>query len=78
LQDLSNVIAARHNKTQFLAYLDIMSVPAMNGSNLQASALKGLKMGLNKNEALKETAAKLNMNSEAEIKASFELLRKLQ
>jgi hypothetical protein len=55
-----------------------MSVPAMNGSNLQASALKGLKMGLNKNEALKETAAKLNMNSEAEIKASFELLRKLQ
>lgn len=78
LQDLSTIIAARHNKTQFLAYLDIMSVPAMNGSNLQASALKGLKMGLNKNEALKETAAKLNMNSEAEIKASFELLRKLQ
>ena len=78
LQDLSNVIAARHNKTQFLAYLDIISLPAMNGSNLQASALKGLKMGLNKNEALKETAAKLNMNSEAEIKASYELLRKLQ
>ena len=78
LQDLSNVIASRHNKTQFLAYLDIISLPVMNGSNLQASALKGLKMGLNKNEALKETAAKLNMNSEAEIKASYELLRKLQ
>ena len=78
LQDLSNVIASRHNKTQFLAYLDIISLPVMNGSNLQASALKGLKMGLNKNEALKETAEKLNMNSEAEIKASYELLRKLQ
>ena len=55
-----------------------MSLPAMNGANLQASALKGLKMGLNKNEAWKETAAKITMDSESEIKASFELLRKLQ
>jgi putative membrane-bound dehydrogenase-like protein len=78
LQDLSNVIGARHNKTQFLSYLDIMSLPAMNGLNLQTSALKGLKLGLNKNEALKETAAKLTMNSESEIKASYELLKKLQ
>lgn len=78
LQDLSNIIAARHIKTQFLTYLDIMSLPAMNGSNLQASGLKGLKMGLNKNEAWKETAAKITMDSESEIKASFELLRKLQ
>ncbi len=78
LQDLSNIIGARHNKTQFLAFLDIMSLPAMNGSNLQASALKGLKLGLNKNEAWKETAAKITMDSESEIKASFELLRKLQ
>jgi putative membrane-bound dehydrogenase-like protein len=78
LQDLSNIIGARHNKTQFSAFLDIMSLPAMNGANLQASALKGLKMGLNKNEAWKETAAKITMDSESEIKASFELLRKLQ
>ena len=78
LQDLSNIIGARHNKTQFSALLDIMSLPAMNGANLQASALKGLKMGLNKNEAWKETAAKITMDSESEIKASFELLRKLQ
>jgi putative membrane-bound dehydrogenase-like protein len=78
LQDISNVIGARHNKTQFLSYLDIMSLPAMNGLNLQTSALKGLKLGLNKNEALKETAAKLTMNSESEIKASYELLKKLQ
>ena len=67
LQDLSNIIGARHNKTQFSAFLDIMSLPAMNGANLQASALKGLK-----------TAAKITMDSESEIKASFELLRKLQ
>ena len=78
LQDLSNIIGARHNKTQFSAFLDIMSLPAMNGANLQASALKGLKMGLNKNEVWKETAAKITMDSESEIKASFELLRKLQ
>ena len=64
LQDLSNIIGARHNKTQFSAFLDIMSLPAMNGANLQASALKGLKLGLNKNEALKEIAVKLNMNSD--------------
>jgi hypothetical protein len=49
----------------------------MNGSNLQASALKGLKMGLNKNETLKETAAKITMDSESDIKASYELLKKL-
>jgi len=35
-------------------------------------------LGLNKNEAMKETVAKLNMDSEAEIKASFDLLKKLQ
>ncbi|WP_306550201.1 PVC-type heme-binding CxxCH protein [Daejeonella sp.] len=77
LQDLSNIIAARHSKTQFLTYLDILSLPAMNGSNLQVSALKGLKMGLNKNETLKETAAKITMDSESDIKASYELLKKL-
>ena len=63
---------------KFSDFLDIMSLPAMNGANLQASALKGLKMGLNKNEVWKETAAKITMDSESEIKASFELLRKLQ
>jgi len=77
LQDLSNVIGARNNKAQVSSYLDIMSLPGMTGINLQTAALKGLKLGLNKNEALKETAGKLSTESESEIKASFELLKKL-
>jgi len=77
LQDLSNIIAARNNKSQFSAYLDIVSVADLSGLNLQNAILKGVKLGLNKNEGLKETAAKLSIDSESDTKASFELLKKL-
>ncbi|SDM30670.1 putative membrane-bound dehydrogenase domain-containing protein [Daejeonella rubra] len=77
LQDLSNIIAARNNKSQVSSYLNVMDLPAMSSLNLQTAALKGLKLGLNKNEALKETAEKLSTDSETDVKASFQLLNKL-
>jgi putative membrane-bound dehydrogenase-like protein len=77
LQDLSNIIGARNNKEQFSSFLETLSLPAFSDLSLQNAALKGLKLGLNKNEKLKETAAKLNIGSESDVKASFTLLNEL-
>lgn len=75
VQDLSNVIGARYDKTQFAAYLSLLSGKALSGTNIQTAALKGLKTGLNKNEATKELASQLNTGTVDEVKAGFNLLR---
>lgn len=76
VQDLSNIIAARHDKVQFLAYLNTLSDSKIANINIQTSAIKGLKAGLNKNESTKELAEKLNTATADEVKESFSLLRK--
>ncbi len=75
VQDLSNVIGARYDKTQFAAYLSLLSGKALSGTNIQTAALKGLKTGLNKNEATKELASQLNTGTVDDVKAGFNLLR---
>lgn len=75
VQDLSNVIGARYEKAQFSAYLNMLSGKALSGTNIQTAALKGLKAGLNKNEATKELASQLNTGTADDVKAGFNLLR---
>jgi putative membrane-bound dehydrogenase-like protein len=77
LQDLSYIIAARNNKSQWVSYLNLLSLPTMSDLNVQTAALKGLKLGLTKNGALKEIAGQLNTGLESEVKASFQTLRQL-
>jgi putative membrane-bound dehydrogenase-like protein len=77
LQDLSYTIAARNNKSQFVSYLNLLSLPAMSDLNLQTAALKGLKLGLAKNGASKEIASQLNAGLASEVKASFQTLRQI-
>ena len=76
IQDLSNIIGARYNKEQFLAYLSTLSSEALSAANVQQAALKGLKAGLNKNESTKELAGQLNAGSMQDVSAGFQLLRK--
>jgi putative membrane-bound dehydrogenase-like protein len=76
VQDLSNVIAARYDKAQFSSYLNLLSGAALAGTNIQTAALKGLKIGLNKNESTKELAAGLSTGSAEDVKAGFSLLKK--
>jgi hypothetical protein len=75
LQDLSYTIAARNNKSQFISYLNLLSLPTMSDFNLQVAALKGLKLGLTKNGTSKEIAGQLNTGLESDVKASFQTLR---
>jgi hypothetical protein len=77
LQDLSYIIAARNNKSQWASYLNLLSLPTMSDLNVQTAALKGLKLGLTKNGTLKEIAGQLNTGLESEVKASFQTLRQL-
>jgi HEAT repeat protein len=77
LQDLSYIIAARNDKSQWVSYLNLLSLPTMSDLNVQTAALKGLKLGLTKNGALKEIAGQLNTGLESEVKASFQTLRQL-
>jgi putative membrane-bound dehydrogenase-like protein len=77
LQDLSYIIAARNNKSQWASYLNLLSLPIMSDLNVQTAALKGLKLGLTKNGASKEIAGQLNTGLESEVKASFQTLRQL-
>jgi len=76
IQDLSNIIAARNDAEQFSAYLKILSSDELSNANVQQAALKGLKVGLNKNESTKELASQLNHGSIDEVKAGFQLLSK--
>jgi putative membrane-bound dehydrogenase-like protein len=75
LQDLSYTIAARNNKSQFISYLNLLSLPTMSDFNLQVAALKGLKLGLTKNGTSKEIAGHLKTGLESDVKASFQTLR---
>jgi hypothetical protein len=75
LQDLSYTIAARNNKSQFISYLNLLSLPTMSDFNLQVAALKGLKLGLTKNGTSKEIVGQLNTGLESDVKASFQILR---
>jgi putative membrane-bound dehydrogenase-like protein len=75
LQDLSYTIAARNNKSQFISYLNLLSLPTMSDFNLQVAALKGLKLGLTKNGTSKEIVGQLNTGLESDVKASFQTLR---
>lgn len=75
MQDLSNVIGARYDKVQFTDYLSLLSGKALLGTNIQAAALKGLKIGLNKNESTKALATQLNAGTADDVKAGFNLLR---
>jgi putative membrane-bound dehydrogenase-like protein len=77
LQDLSYIIAARNDKSQWASYLNLLSLPTMSDLNVQTAALKGLKLGLTKNGTLKEIAGQLNTGLESEVKASFQTLRQL-
>lgn len=77
LQDLSYIIAARNNKSQWATYLNLLSLPTMSDLNVQTAALKGLKLGLTKNGASKEIAGQLNTGLESEVKASFQTLRQI-
>lgn len=76
VQDLSNIIAARHDKSQYSAYLNMLSKADFAGGNIQTAALKGLKAGLNKNESTKELAEKLSTATTDDVKTSFSILRK--
>ena len=76
IQDLSNIIAARHDKVQFPAYLKALSDSKLASTGTQTAALKGLKIGLNKNESTKELAEKINTANADEVKESFNILRK--
>ncbi|WP_276347623.1 PVC-type heme-binding CxxCH protein [Daejeonella sp. JGW-45] len=79
LQDLSAIVGARNNKEQVNAYLDIISQPALAKS--QTVLVKGLKMGLSKNEAsdskLKEALGKVNADTEQEAKAGIVVLKSI-
>lgn len=76
IQDLSNIMGARYNKEQFSAYLNTLSSGALSAANVQQAALKGLKVGLNKNESTKELAGQLNPGTIEGVKEGFQKLRK--
>lgn len=76
IQDLSNIMGARYNKEQFSAYLNTLSSGALSAANVQQAALKGLKVGLNKNESTKELAGQLIPGTIEGVKEGFQKLRK--
>ena len=76
VQDLSNIIAARQDKSQYSAYLSTLSGANFASTHVQTAALKGLKAGLNKNESTKELAEKLSTANAEDVKVGFSILRK--
>jgi len=76
IQDLSNIIGARNNKEQFSAYLNKLTQEELFSENFQLAALKGLKLGLKKNESTKDLADQLNIGSAEEVKEGLDLLKR--
>jgi HEAT repeat protein len=76
IQDLSNIIGARYNKEQFSAYLNKLTQEELFSENFQLAALKGLKLGLKKNESTKDLADQLNIGSAEEVKEGLDLLKR--
>ncbi|GEO04757.1 hypothetical protein AAE02nite_24210 [Adhaeribacter aerolatus] len=80
--DLSQVIGARNQKAQVVAYLDLLSQPVMQKEeSLRTAAVTGLTKGLNKAAAadpkLKETLQGIKTSSAQEVTAAIQDLKKL-
>jgi putative membrane-bound dehydrogenase-like protein len=76
IQDLSNIIAARNNKEQFSAYLNKITQDELFSKNFQLAALRGLKLGLTKNDSTKDLANQLNIGSTEEVEKGLDLLKR--
>jgi putative membrane-bound dehydrogenase-like protein len=79
LQDLSIIIGSRNNKAQMSSYLDLISQPVLSNENVQMSLVKGLKVGLTKNEQsnekLKQVLSLINSETGQSARAGVAALR---
>lgn len=81
LQDLSNIIGSRNNKAQMASYLDVISQPILSNEKVQITILKGLKIGLSKNqesdEMLKQVLSQISPDTAQGAKEGLVALRKM-
>lgn len=81
LQDLSNIIGSRNNKAQMASYLDVISQPILSNEKVQMSILKGLKIGLSKNqesdEMLKQVLSQISPDTAQGAKEGLVALKKM-